>query len=199
MAALGSEHSIVVTDEGVTLSWGGGSSGRLGHDRQSSLLGFLSNACEYTPRVINRLEGVKVKTVAAGLLHSAYVDENGNVFVFGENVVGKFSFGSDNSSGPSMLSDLPMSEEIACGGYHTCVVTGNRELYTWGSIENGCVGIGCTDVARSPQRVEGPFVRQLVSKVRASYWNLMCTPIIFSAEAERMSSHALLFYFVLCV
>ncbi|KAK9682525.1 hypothetical protein RND81_10G080000 [Saponaria officinalis] len=127
MAALGSEHSIVVTDEGVTLSWGGGSSGRLGHDRQSSLLGFLSNACEYTPRVINRLEGVKVKTVAAGLLHSAYVDENGNVFVFGENVVGKFSFGSDNSSGPSMLSDLPMSEEIACGGYHTCVVTVNHK------------------------------------------------------------------------
>ncbi|KAL9248158.1 hypothetical protein vseg_021513 [Gypsophila vaccaria] len=169
MAALGSEHSIAVSDEGVTLSWGGGSSGRLGHDRQSSLLGFLSSACEFTPRVIKKLDGVKVNMVAAGLLHSACVDENGNVFVFGESAVGKFSFGSENRSGLSMLSDLPVSEEIACGGYHTCVVTGSRELYTWGSNENGCLGIGCTDMIQSPQRVEGPFLRQSVSKVSCGW------------------------------
>ncbi|KAJ8441205.1 hypothetical protein Cgig2_024934 [Carnegiea gigantea] len=73
-AALGSEHSIAVTDEGVTLSWGTGSSGRLGHDRRSGLLGFLSSSSEYTPRLIKRLEGIKVRGVAAGLLHSACID-----------------------------------------------------------------------------------------------------------------------------
>ncbi|XP_074320985.1 ultraviolet-B receptor UVR8 [Silene latifolia] len=169
MAALASEHSIAVTDEGVTLSWGEGNSGRLGHDRQSSLLGFLSSACEYTPRVIKRLDGIKVKMVAAGLLHSACVDENGNVFVFGERAMEKLSFGSNNRTGPSLLLDLPISEEIACGGYHTCIITGNRELYTLGSNENGCLGIGYTDVSQSPQRVEGPFLRQPVSKVSCGW------------------------------
>jgi alpha-tubulin suppressor-like RCC1 family protein len=39
--ALGSEHSVAVTDGGEVLSWGGGGSGRLGHGHQSSLFGIL--------------------------------------------------------------------------------------------------------------------------------------------------------------
>jgi len=31
MVALGSEHSVAVTDEGEVLSWGAAGSGRLGH------------------------------------------------------------------------------------------------------------------------------------------------------------------------
>ncbi|XP_021853090.1 ultraviolet-B receptor UVR8 isoform X1 [Spinacia oleracea] len=170
MAALGSEHSIAVTDEGATLSWGEGNSGRLGHDRQSGLFNFLSSRSEYSPRLVKRLEGIKVNTVAAGLLHSACIDENGNVFIFGERKLHKLNFGkSDDVTGPSMLSELPISEEVTCGGYHTCVITRNGDLYTWGSNENGCLGIGCTDVIHSPERVEGPFLRQSVSKVSCGW------------------------------
>ncbi|KAL2941860.1 Ultraviolet-B receptor UVR8, partial [Bienertia sinuspersici] len=170
MAALGSEHSVAVTDEGVTLSWGEGSSGRLGHESQSGLFGFLSSRSEYTPRLVKRLEGVKVKTVAAGLLHSACIDENGNVYIFGQRKTDKLSFGnSDLGTGQSMVSELPISEEVACGGYHTCVITRNGQLYAWGSNENGCLGIGCTDVIHSPERVEGPFLRESVSKVSCGW------------------------------
>jgi len=38
MVALGSEHSVAVTDEGEVLSWGAAGSGRLGHGYQSSIL-----------------------------------------------------------------------------------------------------------------------------------------------------------------
>jgi len=41
-----------------------------------------------------------------------------------------------------LLLKIPFSEEVACGGYHTCVVTGNGDLYSWGSNENGCLGLG---------------------------------------------------------
>ncbi|PIA28439.1 hypothetical protein AQUCO_06900004v1 [Aquilegia coerulea] len=44
MVALGSEHSIAITDEGEALSWGAGGSGRLGHGHQSSILGFLRSS-----------------------------------------------------------------------------------------------------------------------------------------------------------
>lgn len=169
-AALGSEHSIAVTDEGVTLSWGAGSSGRLGHDRRSGLLGFLSSSSEYTPRLIKRLEGIKVRGVAAGLLHSACIDENGTVFIFGERATDKLRLAnSDYHTGLSRMAELPFSEEVACGGYHTCVITRSGELYTWGSNENGCLGIGCTDVVHFPERVEGPFLRQSVSKVSCGW------------------------------
>ncbi|XP_030551341.1 ultraviolet-B receptor UVR8 isoform X2 [Rhodamnia argentea] len=169
-AALGSEHSIAITDEGDALSWGDGGSGRLGHGHESSIFGFLGSSSEYTPRLIKKLEGLKVKNIAAGLLHSACIDENGSVFLFGEKALQKLGFGGDkNATTPSMIDELPYSEEVACGGYHTCVITCGGELYTWGSNENGCLGNGSTDVFHLPERVEGPFVKSPVSKVSCGW------------------------------
>ncbi|KAF6137614.1 hypothetical protein GIB67_036197 [Kingdonia uniflora] len=128
MVALGSEHSIAITDEGGALSWGAGGSGRLGHGHQSSFLGFLGSASEFMPRFVKQLEGIKIKTVSAGLLHSACTAENGSVFVFGE----KPGFGGANhETSPSIVNELPFCDEIACGGYHTCVITCDN-VFTWG-------------------------------------------------------------------
>ncbi|XP_059656346.1 ultraviolet-B receptor UVR8 isoform X2 [Cornus florida] len=168
--ALGCEHSIAVTERGEALSWGGGGSGRLGHELESSLLGILRTTSEYTPRLIKKLEGVKVKSVAAGMLHSACIDGNGSLFIFGERAVEKLGFGeANNVTTPSMISKLPFSEEVACGGYHSCVITSGGELYTWGSNENGCLGIGCTYVTHFPERVEGPFLKHPVCKVSCGW------------------------------
>ncbi|KAL5810450.1 hypothetical protein ACOSQ4_027018 [Xanthoceras sorbifolium] len=170
LAALGSEHSVAVTDGGRVLSWGGGGSGRLGHGQKSSILGFLRSTSEYTPRLIKKLEGIKVKTAAAGLLHSTCIDENGCVFIFGQRAVDKMVVQDRNNvTTPSLVSELPYSEDVACGGYHTCVVTSGGELYSWGSNENGCLGIGSTDVCNSPEKVQGPFAESPVYKVSCGW------------------------------
>ncbi|KAH7557210.1 hypothetical protein JRO89_XS11G0075100 [Xanthoceras sorbifolium] len=183
LAALGSEHSVAVTDGGRVLSWGGGGSGRLGHGQESSILGFLRSTrydfllvdnakvlSEYTPRLIKKLEGIKVKTAAAGLLHSTCIDENGCVFIFGQRAVDKMVVQDRNNvTTPSLVSELPYSEDVACGGYHTCVVTSGGELYSWGSNENGCLGIGSTDVCNSPEKVQGPFAESPVYKVSCGW------------------------------
>ncbi|KAG7550018.1 Regulator of chromosome condensation RCC1 [Arabidopsis thaliana x Arabidopsis arenosa] len=168
--ALGSEHSVAVTDGGEVLSWGGGGSGRLGHGHQSSLFGILRSNSEFTPRLIKELEGIKVKNVAAGLLHSACTDENGSAFMFGERSINKMGFGGvRNATTPSIISEVPYAEEVACGGYHTCVVTRGGDLYTWGSNENGCLGTDSTYVSHSPVRVEGPFLESTVSQVSCGW------------------------------
>ncbi|KAJ0096472.1 hypothetical protein Patl1_28034 [Pistacia atlantica] len=123
--------------EGEVLSWGGGGSGRLGHGHESSILGFLSSSrnslfpfsyelidtfCTVNthPRLIKEFEKVKVKNAAAGLLHSACIDEKGCVFIFGEGAADKMVFQDrKNATTPSMISKLPYSDEVACGGYHT--------------------------------------------------------------------------------
>ncbi|KAJ9135113.1 hypothetical protein P3X46_032332 [Hevea brasiliensis] len=170
MVALASEHSIGVTVGGEALSWGGGGSGQLGHGNQSSILGFLRSTSEYTPRRITKLEGVKVKNVAAGFLHSACVDANGSIFVFGERAIGRLGFGeANNAATPSMIAECPWSKEVACGGYHTCVITSGGELYAWGSNENGCLGVGSTNAFHLPERVEGPFSRSPVEKVSCGW------------------------------
>ncbi|PNY08361.1 hypothetical protein L195_g004881 [Trifolium pratense] len=170
MAALGSEHSVAISDEGEAFSWGTGVSGRLGHGHESSILGFFKSYSEYTPRLIKDLEGIKVKYVAAGMLTSACTDENGSVFIFGEKGIDKLLLkGMRNATKPSLISELPYAEEVACGGYHTCVLTNIGELYTWGSNENGCLGIGSSYAIHSPEKVQGPFLESSVFQVSCGW------------------------------
>ncbi|WOL09445.1 ultraviolet-B receptor UVR8 [Canna indica] len=169
MVALGSEHSIAITDVGDALSWGAGGSGRLGHSHTSSIFSFSKNSSEYTPRLIKNLEGIKIKAIAAGMLHSACVDERGSVFIFGETATNKLGFGGKNAQTPTIVQELPISEEVACGGYHTCVVTSWGELYTWGSNENGCLGLGCTNMIRNPEIVKSSVLKSSVSKVACGW------------------------------
>ncbi|XP_068482265.1 ultraviolet-B receptor UVR8 isoform X2 [Phaseolus vulgaris] len=170
MAALGSEHTLAISDGGEAFSWGMGESGRLGHGHESSILGFFKSSSEYTPRLIKDLEGIKVKYVAAGLLNSACTDENGSVLVFGERRIENLHLkGTSDATRPSLVSELPYSKEVACGGYHTCILTNSGELYTWGSNENGCLGIGSSDVVHLPEKVQGPFLKSSVSQVSCGW------------------------------
>ncbi|XP_014524438.1 ultraviolet-B receptor UVR8 isoform X2 [Vigna radiata var. radiata] len=136
MAALGSEHTVAISDGGEAFSWGMGVSGRLGHGHESSILGFFSSSSEYTPRLIKDLEGIKEMS---------------------------------DVTRPSLITELPYSKEVACGGYHTCVLTNSGELYTWGSNENGCLGIGSSDVIHLPEQVQGPFLKSSVSQVSCGW------------------------------
>ncbi|XP_074583428.1 ultraviolet-B receptor UVR8 [Curcuma longa] len=170
MVALGSEHSVALTDVGEALSWGASGSGRLGHDYKSGIFGISISSSEYTPRLIKKLEGIKIKSIAAGMLHSACIDEKGTVFVFGARTTNKLGFGAGkNLRTPTVVQELPISEEVACGGYHTCVLTNGGELYTWGSNENGCLGLGCTEMIRSPENVKSPSLKSPISKVACGW------------------------------
>ncbi|CAH9071022.1 unnamed protein product [Cuscuta epithymum] len=169
-ASLGLEHSIAVTVHGEALSWGGGGSGQLGHGLRSGISGMLKSNSEYAPRLIKKLESMKVKQAGAGMLHSACVCENGCVYTFGQRAKTKFGFGDAYYDiEPFVVCELPSSEMTACGGYHTCVVTSGGELYTWGSNENGCLGTGCTDVTYSPERVQGSYMMDYVHKVSCGW------------------------------
>ncbi|EMS64608.1 hypothetical protein TRIUR3_23493 [Triticum urartu] len=123
MTALGSEHSIVVTEDGEALSWGAAGAGRLGHGHKSSFLGFAMTSNEYTPRLIKNLDGIKIKRIAAGMLHSACIDEKGTVFMFGQKTEKVVLGRSNDAPRPSVVEEIQFSEEVACGGYHTCAVT----------------------------------------------------------------------------
>lgn len=125
---------------------------------------------EYTPRLIKYFDGVKVKRVAAGMLHSACITDQGTLYVFGERTSPKLGFGGPKSiSTPSAVQELPCSEEVACGGYHTCVLTDEGSLCTWGSNENGCLGLGCTDMVRSPESVKSSLFKFPVSEVSCGW------------------------------
>jgi alpha-tubulin suppressor-like RCC1 family protein len=65
----------------------------------------------------------QIKRIAAGMLHSACIDEKGTLFIFGQKTEKGFGRSGDELR-PTVVEEVPFSEEVACGGYHTCVVTG---------------------------------------------------------------------------
>uniref|UniRef100_M8CC81 Ultraviolet-B receptor UVR8 n=1 Tax=Aegilops tauschii TaxID=37682 RepID=M8CC81_AEGTA len=155
MTALGSEHSIVVTEDGEALSWGAAGAGRLGHGHKSSFLGFAMTSNEYTPRLIKNLDGIKIKRIAAGMLHSACIDEKGTVFMFGQKTEKVVLGRSNDAPRPSAVEEIQFSEEVACGGYHTCAVTV--------SLPRG------TGMVRFPEVVRSSLFKLPVSKVSCGW------------------------------
>ncbi|XP_057860903.1 ultraviolet-B receptor UVR8 isoform X2 [Cryptomeria japonica] len=175
MIALGSEHSLALTEDGEVLSWGLGENGRLGHGYESSMFRFLGVLSEYTPKLIKSLEMFKICRIAAGFTHSACIDVNGSVFAFGQGRMYQLGLGhTKDSSVPSHVKDLPFAHKVACGGYHTCVVTTNGDVYTWGSNENGCLGLGSHNLAPSPERVQGVDISFPRFTLQRNFHKLWC-------------------------
>ena len=81
--AAGRNHSMVLTDGGAVLSFGGGKSGQLGHGDQEN---------QYVPKVIESLSDVRVAAIAAGMEHSLVLSDAGTVFTFGWGGQGQLGF-----------------------------------------------------------------------------------------------------------
>ena len=72
--AMGREHTIVLTDEGVVLSFGYGGFGALGHgDKENQL----------TPKVVEALRGRRVVAISAGAKQSLVFTDDGAVLSCG--------------------------------------------------------------------------------------------------------------------
>ncbi|KAL3700705.1 hypothetical protein R1sor_018727 [Riccia sorocarpa] len=177
--ALGAEHSLAISANGEVLSWGNGQGGRLGHGQSSGLLRFFRDTSEFLPRLIESLKSTRIQDISAGMTHSACVDSFGTVYTFGNGRMFQLGLGSNRSSleacEPSALKNLPAGLTVACGGYHTGVLTKQGDLYMWGSNENGCLGFGYkhTDLAPTPMKVDGPLMMENLVAV-ACGWKHTC-------------------------
>lgn len=173
--ALGAEHTLAVSDSGSMLSWGASLNGRLGHGqghRSSSMFSIFRKTSEPTPRILDGFRDVKISKVAAGLTHSACLDEQGSMFTFGKGRECQLGLGVDRDfSEPKRVPVLPPCEKIACGGYHTGAISRNGQLYMWGSNEYGCLGFGYkqTNAANLPMLVEGVLAPLRVTQVECGW------------------------------
>uniref|UniRef100_A0ACD5X1T7 Uncharacterized protein n=1 Tax=Avena sativa TaxID=4498 RepID=A0ACD5X1T7_AVESA len=168
--ACGGAHTLFLTQSGRVFATGLNDFGQLGTG--SSMTHTLSTVWiflfEYTPRLIKNLDGIKIKRIAAGMLHSACIDEKGTVFIFGQKTEKVFGRSNDVPR-PSVVEEIQFLEEVSCGGYHTCVVTDHGDLYSWGSNENGCLGLGVTGMVLSPEVLRSSLFKLPVCKVSCGW------------------------------
>jgi alpha-tubulin suppressor-like RCC1 family protein len=79
----------------------------------------------------------RITKVAAGLYHSAFVDELGVLYTCGRNVEGQLGIQSPEKNSPDVKQPQKVDvkwpiESIACGNYHTSAVSQSRQMFETG-------------------------------------------------------------------
>jgi alpha-tubulin suppressor-like RCC1 family protein len=135
MIGAGSLHSLVTTGKiGEIWSFGDGICGMLGH-------GGMGN--EAVPRLIEALNHVVVKQVAAGGVHSMVLTRDGDVITWGDGGDGRLGHGNRNSQlVPKRVEGLTIVTDIAVGASHSLAVGEGGAVYTWGFNSDGQLGLG---------------------------------------------------------
>lgn len=99
--ACGYWHTLAVTEQGLTYSWGSGEAGQLGHGAKE---------CFNSPKQIEALSHMRMESIAAGMFNSAAITIERVLFCWGKGENGQIGTGK---SGPTALSvKLPTKVDI---------------------------------------------------------------------------------------
>ncbi|XP_051139394.1 PH, RCC1 and FYVE domains-containing protein 1-like isoform X2 [Andrographis paniculata] len=114
--------------------------------------------------------------IGCGVRHAALVTRQGEVFTWGEESGGRLGHGvGKDASLPCLVESLAFCsvDFVACGEFHTCAVTMDGEIYTWGDGKHhaGLLGHG-TDISHwIPKRISGPLEGLHVATVSCGPWH----------------------------
>ncbi|KAI4311319.1 hypothetical protein MLD38_036225 [Melastoma candidum] len=185
--ACGTEHIALVTKQGEVFTWGKESGGRLGHGVER----------DYSrPHLVEFLAITNVDSVACGEYHTCVISTLGDLFTWGDGAhnAGILGHGSSTSHWipkrvTGTLEGLQVLS-IACGTWHTALVTSNGKLFTFGEGTFGVLGHGDRESVHYPKEV------QLLSglktiRVACGLWHTAAIVEVMSQSGSNMSSRKL--------
>ncbi|XP_072318052.1 probable E3 ubiquitin-protein ligase HERC6 [Eucyclogobius newberryi] len=150
--SCGRSHSLALTQGGDVFSWGLNSHGQLGHGRTVSL--------QYTPLMVQSLNGVAVSMISAGSNFSLFLTLPGLVHCCGANDVGQLGLNRLDEKGRFNTCVIPALRPlgvsfISCGEAHCAVLTKSGQVMTFGNGAHGQLGHNSTANELRPKEVEG--------------------------------------------
>ncbi|EGC37225.1 hypothetical protein DICPUDRAFT_17436, partial [Dictyostelium purpureum] len=158
----GYEHSIVTTDKGL-FSWGRSDKGQLANGELKS---EIKDQINYSskPQFIKNSDSTfrNIKKVCSGSDHSLVLNKDGTVYSWGHGYFGATGLGKkDNVATPTKIQfnkelENKLVLDIACGGYHSLILTSDNEIYSFGWGEYGQLGHSENDTKNyySPKKIE---------------------------------------------
>ncbi|KAL3673478.1 hypothetical protein V7S43_001188 [Phytophthora oleae] len=134
-ASVSYHHSAVITDAGELYTFGMNDCGQLGLDHTQH---------QSTPQLVKSLEGTEVSTVACGLYHTIICTAAGELYSCGKNDYGQLGLAHNRQIKIPTLVGLPneMVCFVACGYYHSMIVTTGGRSFSFGRNDYGQLGIG---------------------------------------------------------
>ncbi|XP_041067079.1 X-linked retinitis pigmentosa GTPase regulator [Carcharodon carcharias] len=103
------------------------------------------------------LKNDKAISISCGDEHSAFITENGKLYMFGSNNWGQLGLGTKNTiNKPTCVKALKSEKvkHVACGRNHTLVCTEQGNVYATGDNSEGQLGLGDTEGKTTFQLVE---------------------------------------------
>ena len=157
--ACGSRHTAVVTNDGAIYTWGDKENGVAGHGD--------TEGHQYTPKRLDKLADKRVVQLSACGFHTGCLTDNGELYTWGEGKFGRLGHSVErNCHSPRLVEALlgKGPRQVACGGFHTAVITDEGKMYTFGGGEHGQLGHGDRINKVKPtlvQVLDGIFVSQI--------------------------------------
>ena len=139
-------RALSISVDGTVYSIGSSKCGSHGHEESVE-----------EPKMIPNLK--HIKSIAVGRSHSVCLDQDGNIFTFGDNSEGALGIGVDRNTLqythiPHKVN-LPPCIQISCGCDFTICLSETFILYSFGRNTNGQLGLGNDEENyNSPQKIE---------------------------------------------
>jgi alpha-tubulin suppressor-like RCC1 family protein len=93
---------------------------------------------------------------AAGFAHSAQIDYDGSLYLWGDNTYGQSSAGTELYVDEPLIVDIPSKPiQVSLGAWHTMVLTENGDIYTCGRNTFGQLGSQSWENSNKLVKVEG--------------------------------------------
>ncbi|KAL5725775.1 HECT-type E3 ubiquitin transferase [Ranunculus cassubicifolius] len=137
--SCGEYHTAAISENGEVYTWGLGTMGQLGH------CSLQYGDKELLPRRVVALDGIDMKTVACGGVHTCVVTPDGALYAWGGGQAGQLGLGPQNgffscvpNESQTLLRNIPVLvlprgvQLVACGHSHTLVSMKDGRIHGWG-------------------------------------------------------------------
>lgn len=126
-------------------TWGHGNQGKLGHGEKRS---------EATLRFIQ--SNISFVSVSAGHDHSLAISTSGHIYSWGSNARGQLGQGYDLQDilTPTLVPTNERFIQVSAGYSHSLALSETKELYSWGSDDNGALGLKDKTFSFTPQKID---------------------------------------------
>ncbi|XP_060193697.1 PH, RCC1 and FYVE domains-containing protein 1 isoform X1 [Lycium barbarum] len=149
--SIGRSHASLVTKQGEVFCWGEGKNGRLGHKLDMDTA---------RPKLVDSLNGVRVKSVTCGEYQTCALTLSGELYTWGDNSFGAESAGEEKKRSHWLPNRICGSLDgvkisyVACAEWHTAIVSTSGKLFTYGDGTFGVLGHGNLQSVAKPKEVE---------------------------------------------
>ena len=190
--SCGSEHTVIILDNGIAVSFGRNHYGQL-EDTTYSTYNTLTYVCEPNGSVMNN-----IYDVSCGAVHTAIILMNNTVATFGSNTYGELGrtiFFPMTSAMPGIINSINDTNidnctSISCGSNYTSILLDNSNVITFGKNVDGQLGDGTYTNKSSPVYVKTDVNTNLTDAISVSCGDSHTAILLYNGSVVTCGNNA---------